>query len=114
MGAVRRALRQSSQRVIPILGWGGGGSDFGVTQDPPGEGLGAVEPLFTFECGSHNIGALVENRAAIAVPCTLVATDASGRALPHTPTRVFAEAGELLQLAADADSGPRIVYAVGA
>jgi hypothetical protein len=79
-----------------------------------GEGLGAVEPLFAFECGSHNIGAFVDNRSAIGVACSAVTQSPSGRDLPHAQVLVFAEAGQLVRLPATADAPPGVAYFVNA
>lgn len=72
---------------------------------------GGVDVHFAFACGADNIGALVSGRPDIVVPCRLVLEDGAGAPLPHTPVRLFAEAGELLDLPATPDA-PRAVFHV--
>jgi hypothetical protein len=73
------------------------------------EAPGGVDVHFAFRCEADNVGAFVPGRPEIAVPCRVVLEDRDGAILPHAPLRLFAEAGELIDLPAAA-SAPRGVF----
>ncbi len=66
-------------------------------------------PQFSFACDADRLGAFVTDRPDILVGCTLVTRAHDDSILYHAPVRLFAEAGELLQLPAT-ESIPRQIY----
>jgi hypothetical protein len=80
-------------------------------------GIGSGDPdntqnYFVFSCERVNIGAYVVDREEIQVPCEVTVKDLSGRVLPHTPIRFFAEAGEMREIPPEADAPRKFIYAV--
>ena len=78
------------------------------TGDPAAAGGLAVH--FAFRCDTENIGALVTDRADIAVSCQVVLEDRTGAALPHAPLRLYAEAGTFVDVPATPDAARAIYY----
>ncbi len=69
-------------------------------------------PQFSFGCDADRIGAFVGDRPDIVVGCTLVARDHDDALLPHVPVRLFAEAGELVEIPATDSTARRFYYRV--
>lgn len=65
---------------------------------------GGVDVGFAFRCDVTNLGALVRERGDLLAPCRIVLEDAAGAMRPHVPVRLFAEAGELIEIPAAPDA----------
>jgi hypothetical protein len=74
--------------------------------------LSNVVVHFKIVCEAQNIGAFVTPRDELRVPCTVVLEDAAGVSHPHTPVRIFTEAGELEDARATDDEPRRFTYVV--
>lgn len=79
----------------------------------PGGTLGQEVPHFGIACERVNLGGFVTNRPEIRIGCTIQLEDRTGKAWPHTPVMLFAEAGTLKEIPATKKEPRRFEYVIG-